>query len=299
MACYRVAGQDFYFIFPVPELEPFEITGTEQGMADEAVPFVPHSFLKNESSASLPVPAPLALACQTVGWVGGAQRLLEVYDTSRGMLLKVEGGGEFFIAPHGETIGKSNLQEELSQLDREIIAGPALVLALALRGIWSLHASAAMYKEKGFVFLGESGQGKSTLATYLAGSGWQLVSDDILPVTGDPSGVQAWPRFPQLKLPLESQPGPHLSEQLPLGKICLLLPAGKNDTPSVQLLPPGEAIKALLAHTAGARLFEPDLLSRHLEFCARSAAQVPAYRLAYPHRRDALPTIKKLLESLC
>lgn len=299
MARYRLAGQDFYFPCPVPELEPFEITGTENGTAEKAVPFVPHSFLKNESGAALPVPAPLALTRQTVGWVGSAQRQVEVYNTSRGMLLKVAGGGEFFITPHGETISKVDPQEELSQLDREIITGPALVLALALRGVWSLHASAAMYNDKVIVFLGESRQGKSTLVASLAEAGWQLVSDDILPVTGDPSGMQAWPRFPQLKLPPGSQPGPHLPEQLPLGKICLLLPAGKDDTPAVQLLPPGEAVKALLAHTAGARLFEPDLLSRHLEFCARSAAQVPAYRLAYPHRRDALPIIKNYLESLC
>jgi len=287
MAYYRPAGQDFYFPCPVPELEPYQIIGKEPSAAK-----------------LLTVPSPLVLSCRTVGLVGGEQREVETWSAPPGLLLKVAGGSDFYITPGGQYVVKAArdgnvLPSPLTGLDRDILLGPALVLALALRGTWSLHASAATFKDKLIVFLAESGQGKSTLATYLAGAGWQLVADDILPVTGDPSGMQAWPRFPQLKLPPESQPGPHLSEQLPLGKICLLLPAGKDDTPAVQLIPPGEAVKALLAHTAGARLFEPDLLSRHLEFCARSATQVPAYRLAYPHRRDALPIIKNNLESLC
>ena len=103
-----------------------------------------------------------------------------------GMLLKVEGCGEFFIALHGETICKRDPEGDLTRLEREVILGPALVLALALRGIWSLHASAAMFQDQTTVFLGESGQGKSTLAAYLSNSpGWRLVADDILPVKID------------------------------------------------------------------------------------------------------------------
>ncbi len=279
---YCLAGQVINFSNPVPEIEPYLITGTEGNLS---VPVI--------------VPPAQALICRTTGWVGEADRQVKIWSASYGMIVKVEGEASFYIAPGGGSIVRGDGVAEMTALDREILLGPALVLALALREVWCLHASAAMYKEKVIVFLGESGQGKSTLATYLAGAGWQLVSDDILPLTGDPSGVQSWPHFPQLKLPPESQPGLHLPEQLPLGKICLLFPSGKDDTPAVQLLPSGEAVKVLLAHTAGARLFGSYLLSRHLEFCARSAEQVPAYRLAYHHRRDVLPLIKRILEGLC
>jgi hypothetical protein len=292
MAFYHLAGQEFTFPCPVPELEPFEITGSEQRTAEEAVPFFPQSALQNGSSPSA------SLTSQTVGWVGGAQRLVEVVETSRGILMKVEGGGEFFITPGGETIGKLDPPQELSQLDRQIIAGPALVLALALRRVWSLHASAALFKNILFVFLGESGQGKSTLVAYLSQSeAWRLVADDILPVTADSAGEWAWPHFPQLKLSPASQPGVRMPEKLPLGKICLLTPAGKDDIPAVQLLPPGEAVKVLLAHTAGARLFDPGLLAKHLEFCGRIASQVPVHQLNYPHGRQMLPKVKELLET--
>jgi len=286
MAFYRLAGQDFDFPYTVTGLEPFRI-GDKELPAD-------HPLI---------IPTPLLLSSWTVGLVGWAQRQVETWSAPPGILLRVAGGSDFYISPGGHNILCVSQEQgggTLNETDRQILLGPALLLALALRGIWCLHASAAIFKDTLFVFLGESEQGKSTLATYLAGAGWQLVSDDILPVTGDPSGVQAWPRFPQLKLPPESQPGPHLPEQLPLGKICLLvLPAGKDDTPAVQLLPPGKAVKALLAHTAGARLFDPELLGKHVDFCARSAAQMSAYWLSYPYRRDALPIIKKLLESLC
>lgn len=288
MSLYRLAGQEIYCSCPVQELESSENNGYKQRTAEQAVPFIAHPFIENK------------LISRTRGLVGGAQHLVEVYDLLPGFLLKVSGGDEFYVTSQGDAIVKAHPQKALSQLDREIITGPALVLALALQDVWSLHASAAINKETTIVFLGESGDGKSTLAAYMAqNAGWRLVADDILPVTVDSSGVLAWPRFPQLKLPLASQPGPHLPEQLPLGKIVLLSPAGMDAAPAVQLLPVGEAVKVLLSHTAGTRLFDPDLLGRHLAFCTRSAEQVPVYRLAYPHRREALPVIKEILENLC
>jgi hypothetical protein len=300
MICYRLAGQVFYFSYPVLELKPFEVSSTQQGTAEQAVPFVPHSFLKKESNVLSPVPATTSFACQTVGWVGGAERLVEVVDTPRGILLKVAGGGEFFIAPRGDTIRKANPPEELSQLDREIIAGPALVLALALRGVWSLHASAVLYKDKGLVFLGESRQGKSTLAAYCSQNpGWRLVADDILPVTMVPDHLIAWPHFPQLKLAVDAQPGPSLPEQLPISVVCMMTDTDKDDQLELKLLPAGEAVQVLLGHTAGTRMFDPDLLARHLAFCSEAAERVPVYRLTYPQRWEALPRIKDLLEHIC
>lgn len=188
----------------------------------------------------------------------------------------------------------------LSNLDREILLGPALILALALRDTWSFHASAASFQEKTLIFLGESGQGKSTLAAYLSRSpGWRSVADDILPVTIEPSGMTVWPHFPQLKLPTESQPWIGLPEQLPLGAVCVLEAAAPNQKPELHKLSSTQAVQAFISHTAGTRLFTPELLARHLEFSAQAAQQILAYRLTYPHRRDALPRVQELLEKIC
>jgi hypothetical protein len=282
MVNYRPAGQDFYFSNTIPELEPFE------SKAKEAAQFVPNSFRENE------------LISSTKGWVGGAQRVVEVYNTSRGMLLKVEGGGEFFITQHGETINKQKPHEELTKLDREIILGPALVLALALRGVWSLHASAALFRENVIIFLGESGQGKSTLAAYLSQSpGWRLVADDILPVKMDVNGVNVLPRFPQLKLPTNAQPGVDLPEHIPLKTICVLASAESHQIPELSKISTAQAVQSLLSHIAGTRMFDASLLVKHLEFSTQAAKQISVYRLVYPHCRDTLPLVREFLEKIC
>jgi hypothetical protein len=295
MPIYCLAGQRFRFSRPIAELKPFE---TDNGAADEAASFVSYSFPGNESSG---------LVARTRGWVGGAQRMVEVYAAPRGFLLKVEDGGEFFIAPHGEAISKSGWQHiaqapapDISKLDREIILGPALVLALALRDVWSLHASAAIYKENVIVFLGESGQGKSTLAGYLSQSaGWRLAADDLLPVIMDANGISALPRFPQLKLPIDSQPGAGLPERLPLKNVCVLMYAEPDQMPELQKIPTAQTVQSLLTHIAGARMFNTSLLAKHLEFSTQAAKQISAYRLIHPHRLEALPLVREFLENLC
>ncbi len=245
------------------------------------------------------------ISCHTTGWLGNAKRHVETWSAPPGLLLKVSGGSDFYIGPGGETIVRVEDAQDghdripLSALDREILLGPALVLALSMRGSWSLHASAARFRGQTTVFLGESGRGKSTLAAYLDSSGWQRVADDILPATLEPDGVRVWPRFPQLKLPPDRQPGLSLPEQLPLDRICVLENAAVDAAPELQLLPPGRAVRELIRHTAGTRLLGPALLAKHLAFCAGAAGRVPVYRLAYPHREAALPEIGTLLENPC
>jgi len=261
--------------------------------------------------SSLPIeskcPIPDLLITQTFGIVYNEERQVEIWSASPGIMLKVSGSSDFYIAPSGEVVMCVRDEEqgfhqpclELSDLDREVFLGPALVLALAMRSTWCLHSSVAMFKEQTIAFVGESGRGKSTLAAYLGSSGWQRVADDILPVTLEKIGVQAWPHFPQLKLPADNQPGLNFPEQLPLDKVCLLEKADASVAPKLEQLPPSKAVRVLLAHTAGSRLFSPDLLAGHLEFCARASERIPVYRLIYPHRKDVLPEVKELLESIC
>jgi hypothetical protein len=287
MPFYCLAEQNLFFFDVISELELFEI---KKKPAQRTAEYVFDSVIEESSK----------LISRTKGWVANKERLVEVYTAPVGMLLKVDGCGEFFIAPKGETICKRDPSADLTKVDRQVILGPGLVLALALRGIWSLHASAVMHRNKTIVFLGESGQGKSTLAKYLSGCpGWRLVADDILPVRIIAEQVHILPRFPQLKLPRELQPGPGLPERLPLVNLCVLTPTRQDTIPELQLLPPSLAIQALLGHTAGTRMFTSELLGKHLSFCSQVAMRVPVYQLAYPHRREALPGLNDLRGNLC
>ena len=215
-----------------------------------------------------------------------------------GTILRVEGRSDFYISPNGGQIAPvTEAPSALDDLDRQILVGPALVLALALRSVWSLHASAVLHRGRVLLFLGESGQGKSTLAAYLA-STLPRVADDILPVTMSKSGLTVWPRFPQLKLPADAQPGASQPEQLAAGWVCALTETDPASPPTLERLPIPQATQTILRHTAGTRLFPADLLTQHLGFCAQAAHHVPAYQLYYPRRMDALPLVKECLQNL-
>ena len=293
MRSYRLSGQDFHYPFQIRDIEPFAINA---GTADQAAPFVPYSFLKNESGAV----EPLALVSKTVGWVANAQRSVETWSIPTGFILRVEGGSDFYISADGQKIESANQNNEMmNETDRQILLGPVLVLALALRGIWCLHASAVMFKEKTVIFLGESGEGKSTLAAYLSREpDWRLVADDILPVTTDANKVQILPRFPQLKLSPDSQPCIGLPENLPLENVWILKRAKAEEMPELQAITTAHGVQVLLRHIAGTRMFDSTLLARHLEFCAKVAKHISFYELTYPHRKGVLPEIQKLLQSL-
>ena len=67
--------------------------------------------------------------------------------------------------------------------------GTALTLILYQRHRVILHGNALMLHGKAFLFLGESGVGKSTLSAGLIERGWNCLSDDmcVFPSAGQPS----------------------------------------------------------------------------------------------------------------
>jgi hypothetical protein len=185
----------------------------------------------------------------------------------------------------------------------EVVLGPPLLLALALRSRFVLHASASRRPDgAAVVFLGDSGAGKSTLAAYLdapASPGWRRLSDDLTPVRVGPDRGIVEPRFPQLALPAPAEP-PVAAP--PLAALYLLAaePAVGSESdgvpPRVEIEPlaPRRAAEAILAHTVAARLFDAPLLAAGLDWAAAvSAAGV--HRLLYPRRREALPAVRAAL----
>ena len=296
MKFVRLAGQNVAFPFNRVELD---VLGVRVDSTVQSFPLSEwHAPLEDD------------LVSRTVGFVGQQERQIEVWSTSSGFLVKVENIGDFLIVFDRQTIYiNDTLVKErtshdqvllVSLLVREVILGPVLVLALAFRDIWSLHGSAVAHNGRTIAFLAESGTGKSTLAAYLSRqANWNLVADDILPVTGNSNGLTAWPHFPQLKLPLDAQPCINLPEHLPLNILCELVPVDTGVSPDLKRLSPEQAVKVLLGHTAGTRLFDAKMLEAHLGFCAQASEVVPVYQLMYPHSQNALPEIKSLLESLC
>lgn len=283
MPFHRLAGCDLFLPYSPLELKAFELPNV-----------IP------ESGQVLPDLLSFHPIAQTEGWVGGASRRVEVSVSSAGYLLKTDDRCGFFISSNGKTIMPIESQEQPSLLASETLLGPVLVFALALQNIWCLHASAVLYKESLIAIVGESGYGKSTLAAYLSlCPGWRLVADDILPVQLTADGLTSFPKFPQLKLPADSQPSAGLPEQVSLNRMMILEMTSDINAPGLTALIPAHAVQGFLSHIAGTRMFGENLLEGHLNFSVQAAQQVAAYRLPYPHQREALPKIRKFLEEIC
>lgn len=88
------------------------------------------------------------------------------------------------------------------QKDIEIILfGPAWATLCHQRGLLPLHASAIAIGGGITAFVGHSGVGKSTVAALLSSLNYELVSDDILPISFNRSSLPgAWPYLRRLKL---------------------------------------------------------------------------------------------------
>lgn len=173
-----------------------------------------------------------------------------------------------------------------------VLLGPPLLLALAQRGVFALHAGAVAVAGRLLVFVGASGAGKSTLAGS-AGTAWQSFADDLLPVEITADGtVRGLGGFPQLKL-APAHRRAREGETLPLAAVVLL--DGEAPEPTLRPLPPAEAAATWVAHTMIARLFSPRLLADHLAWATRGASAVPTYAVRLPRGLERLGELRAWL----
>ena len=281
-ALYRIAGRNIQVTPALPGLQSFCVGEHEISL--------PLTF---SDLAAITMQPPLL---RGQGLLYGRNTNVQVWKDEHGFLLGIASVGFFWTKQDGSKIYQVSLQNKLSpNLLIQALVGPPLILALALQGIWCLHASAIEINGRVYAFLGGSGTGKSTLAAWLAQQpAIHLVADDILPVTIHTGLMFASPHFPQLKLPGGKQYASGLPENLPLGKLYLL----EEDTRFlIQRTSSVNAALTIAGNTAASRLFEPILLSNHLDFCSQAASAVPVSRLMYPRQLTELPAVWQILES--
>jgi hypothetical protein len=189
------------------------------------------------------------------------------------------------------------------------LLGVVMATLLHQRGLLVLHASAVEIDGHAVVFIGEKGQGKSTMAASLFAQGRSLFSDDVVAIRfnkrGEPEvlpGVamfKLWPDSAQAalgedpaQLPKVHTMVPKCSrlahEQfvprpLPLAQVYTL---NHGDELKVESLGPQEAIKELIKHTYvarfGARLLSGESGRRHFQNCMALAQKVPIGQLTRP-----------------
>ncbi len=189
------------------------------------------------------------------------------------------------------------------------LLGPVMGIALRIRGITCLHASAVEIRGGAVAFLGEMGAGKSTTAAIFARNGHAVLTDDIVALEkcGDTFFVRS--SYPFLSLLPDSMAlvfgagdgrssadsavektqvmldGAGLrfeNRLLVLDRIYLLERA--SDTAATTILPvrPQEALIELSSQTYANKILDPQMRSREFQMLGELVKNVPVCRLITP-----------------
>jgi hypothetical protein len=210
------------------------------------------------------------------GWLGQTLRGFRCRHDAVGQHVLFDDGAGFWVGANGDRIAINAAADASAHRD-EMLLGPALLLALSMRGIFGLHASSVLGSEGAVALLGPSGSGKSSLARYAVSEGALRLSDDVTPVASMDAGLRVLPRFPQLKL------APVLMvDDLELPLAALVWMELAEGPMALVRMSDVEASRCLLRDTVAARLFAPGMLSQHLDFCVELARRTAGWRLTLP-----------------
>jgi hypothetical protein len=183
--------------------------------------------------------------------------------------------------------------------------GPAWATLCYQRGVLPLHASAIVTANGITAFAGHSGAGKSTTAALLNSSGYELIADDILPISFNQDSIPgAWPYLRRLKLrrdlitQLAVAPTEVVSETFDKEKYFVLpksidvdkwrrlerLYLLENDITtsqvSIEQITGADAVRVLVDQTYHFKfIIDTRQFGGHLAFCTQLASKIPIYRL--------------------
>ncbi|WP_424099926.1 hypothetical protein [Moorena producens] len=228
-----------------------------------------------------------------------------IYLKDTGLFL-VQGGNSITIIPSAEAC--------LSRIQTALV-GTVMAILLYQRGLLVLHASVVNINGGAVVFLGDSGEGKSSIAAALHSQGYRIITDDVAPVTLDQGTAKVASSFPQIKLTREvakvlgydqdklgllvpklNKPDYLLNQDftqalLPIRCIYVLVSGSQL---SIKRLKLQEAVMELSRHSRLNSLFDSEKAS-HLLQCAQLANQCSVYRLQRPRNLALLPELGRLV----
>jgi len=188
----------------------------------------------------------------------------------------------------------------------------------------ALHAGAVVINGEAVAFLGESGQGKSTLCASFCHRGSQLIGDDRLLLKKENKKIFCLPSYPGVRLwdqsvsalfiePLVSPVShysrkhrlstrdnniPFVTEPIPLKKIYLLSPlkpSGDEDQIVVTPVAPNEAFRLLLAAAFRLNVDDHDEIRDEFNLISHILNSVRISRLSFPHEFAALPRVHQAI----
>lgn len=177
-----------------------------------------------------------------------------------------------------------------SEINLELLTGPALILLLAQQNIFCLHAGAVSMPSGNIAIIAESGVGKSTLSKH-HGDAWGQLSDDILPV----KGLILLPDFPQLKL-LNATTLEKLGTDTRLKAIFRINTSATKDI-HFKPLNAMEAMLQVVRHTVASKLFDQNLLSAQAAFAKNLVSDIPVIEVSYSRDLSRLDELRQAISN--
>ena len=248
------------------------------------------------------------------GWLSSA-------ELGKSYALRFSGIADFLISPdRRRIIWRSNGANV--EIIRHLFLDEVLPRLLAGHDRAVLHASAVTIGNEAVAFLGDSGQGKSTLAVSLASQGYPLITDDslFLQKCGEqarcaPSypGVRLWDEslsalfdgaavaapishhFDKYRLDARDNQMAFASEAVPLRKIYLLSPVIELEEIVITPLSPGEVFGRLLAGSYRLEVNDGQSIKDEFSLLAWIAATIKFARLSFPHEYSLLPRLHRAI----
>jgi hypothetical protein len=229
-----------------------------------------------------------------------------VYLKDIGVFL-IEAGKKITLIPYSKA-SKSAI--------RFYLVGTVMAILLYQRNFLVLHGSVINFENRAIVFLGKSGDGKSSTAAAFISQGYLMTNDDVAPVNLTAELATIYPGFSQVKLAKETahalgydfeslivlhqsetkrgyRPQQEFSHQpLPIGRIYIL---GYDEDFMIQPLSPSEAVMELSRHSRPTTLFHsPDV--QHFRLCTTLVEKHPLYRLNRPKDLSLLPKLVEFVK---
>lgn len=202
------------------------------------------------------------------------------------------------------------------------LIGTVMAIAMHQRGMTALHGSSVLVDNAAVIFLGEKGEGKSTMAAYYQKKGNAFLSDDICAVDMHKQNRPIiFPSFSNIKLwpdamrYLEYLPEQHEKVHPRFEKRNISLDTSFSYSPSfvsgiivlttgshiaLEPLTGHQAIPALIPHLIINRFAEnqPATLIKNIYFQLTNLIKnVPLYRLTRPRDISSMPILAELVNS--
>jgi hypothetical protein len=223
-------------------------------------------------------------------------------------ILKVINGNEIIID------SKTNMHENFL---RTLILSQGMGVLLQQRGYLVLHANSVKMDDAAVVFMGLSGNGKSTISLALNKKGYPLITDDILAIKLDNNDFQVFPSFPRIKVwedmiktLIKDTNNIHLihpeskkfsystekkfySESISIKKIYILENGDKNEIINLNAQ---KSLLHLIENSYNFELFNNYDKSKNLFECANLIKKIPVCVLKTCHSINKINDLIRLVE---